>query len=693
MDMFNRILLNNIIIQSLEGDLIMNRKEKIKQFIEEQHKEPMSTVATSGVTAAMVANALGIWRNDASKDLNLLVKEGYLKKQGARPVFFYLNTSEVQLKKHASDDVKETFKKIIGYDGSLRLQVQLAKAAAAYPPCGMHTLIIGDTGVGKTLFAEEIWNHFSSLRADKNSPFVVFNCAEYADNPQLLLSQLFGYEKGAFTGADAAKPGLLERANGGVLLLDEIHRLPSTGQEMFFTVIDKGIYRRLGSTTDNHIELMIIGATTENIDSNLLDTFKRRFPMIIEIPSLVQRPLKEKLDLIVHFLAQESKKLKAPIEVTEEALKYMTAYKGRANIGDLKNKLQICCAKSHLFFISSEENISSENSLIKINVDNLPRDMAVEYVKKDEIEVFFKNMSLNRGIIINPSMADVVKYSLINEDKVALDTTKEVSDIPFSKELSIMELKEDYGSISEDSLIISKEIVNLAIEELGETYSKDTITTLAFHLEQIRSFAKAGRIFVNKSEPEMRRPYDKEIAFILKITPIITERLDIQLLESEITLLALILKQHSTDDFSKNTMNKCFGLLIALNGTEKATESANFINRMYKANVANGLNIQENVTDDKLLADLSIYIQKSNHGKGVIIVTDSIKLVALKKKLFQMTGIPCSIINKSGKNILIEAAKAIIIASDSTSMYDITKSIGQISFFGNLLKPYLRAKQ
>ena len=82
--------------------------------------------------------------------------------------------------------------------------------------------------MGKTLLACEMARNLKSIKAKNNeeAPFVMFNCAEYANNPQLLLSQLFGYTKGSFTGAVKDKAGLIEEANGGVLFLDEIHRLP-----------------------------------------------------------------------------------------------------------------------------------------------------------------------------------------------------------------------------------------------------------------------------------------------------------------------------------------------------------------------------------------------------------------------------------------------------------------------------------
>lgn len=99
------------------------------------------------------------------------------------------------------------------------------------------------------MFAECMY-HFAvdSKTLPENAPFVAFNCADYAQNPQLLFGHIFGVKKGAYTGAENDTPGLISEADGGVLFLDEIHRLPPEGQEMLFTFIDKGIYRPLGES-------------------------------------------------------------------------------------------------------------------------------------------------------------------------------------------------------------------------------------------------------------------------------------------------------------------------------------------------------------------------------------------------------------------------------------------------------------
>ncbi len=123
------------------------------------------------------------------------------------------------------------------------------------------------------------------------------------------MGHIFGVEQGAYTGAESSRKGLLEIANGGILFLDEIHRLPAEGQEMLFTFIDKGTFKRLGDATkERESKVLIICATTENPTSTLLDTFNRRIPMKIEIPSLRDRTMIERIELIKKFFQRRIKK-------------------------------------------------------------------------------------------------------------------------------------------------------------------------------------------------------------------------------------------------------------------------------------------------------------------------------------------------------------------------------------------------
>lgn len=145
----------------------------------------------------------------------------------------YEAISDDQVHVNTSTDI--TFETLVGENASLKVSIQQAKAAILYPPRGLHTIIFGETGTGKSMFAECMY-HFAvqSHMLEKAAPFVSFNCADYAQNPQLLFGHIFGIRKGAYIGATEDSPGLIAKADGGILFLDEIHRLPPEGQEMLF---------------------------------------------------------------------------------------------------------------------------------------------------------------------------------------------------------------------------------------------------------------------------------------------------------------------------------------------------------------------------------------------------------------------------------------------------------------------------
>src|SRR5438270_12381274 len=106
-----------------------------------------------------------------------------------------------------------------------------------------------------------------ALPAD--APFIASNCADYANNPQLLMAHLFGSMRGAYTGADRDRTGLVEQAHRGILFLDEVHRLPPEGQEMLFYLMDRERFRRLGDVHERHSSLLLLAATTEDPASAL----------------------------------------------------------------------------------------------------------------------------------------------------------------------------------------------------------------------------------------------------------------------------------------------------------------------------------------------------------------------------------------------------------------------------------------
>lgn len=367
----------------------MKHLELINEYVKNNSKaedvlKSMKNGKIPGVKAIDIQEIFGILRNNASSILNSLFKIIKLVKINTRPVKFlsietihYLNKQYSlpekniytlkELQKYLLEDTsqqKEAFSDLCGWNGSLKYQVELAKSAISYPPTGLHTLILGDSGVGKSAFAKAM-HEYGRNYYNKNYPFVTFNCADYGSNPQLLLSQLFGHVKNAFTGANKDKIGLVEKANGGILFLDEVHRLPPEGQEMLFYLMDKGEYNRLGDTTYRKSNVLIIAATTSAPDKVLLKTFTRRIPIIIKLPSYREKPILEKIMIIEKFLYNEALTINKTLYVEPIIFKALTeATYSEGNVGQLISDIKLLCARAHYAYIQGKDIIKLDKTLL-----------------------------------------------------------------------------------------------------------------------------------------------------------------------------------------------------------------------------------------------------------------------------------------------------------------------------------------
>jgi two-component system, NtrC family, response regulator AtoC len=202
-------------------------------------------------------------------------------------------------------------------------------------------LIAGETGVGKGLLAKEL--HSKSPRA--SGPFVALNCAELSES--LLEAELFGYEKGAFTGAEQAKAGLIETADGGTLLLDEIGEMPIITQAKLLRVLEDREVRRIGSLSPRHVDLRIVACTNRDLEAESEQgAFRRDLYFRLAGISLLVPPLRERQDeiegLARAFLAQgtqSAERTSAPL-FAPEALVALRRYSWPGNVRELRNVIE-----------------------------------------------------------------------------------------------------------------------------------------------------------------------------------------------------------------------------------------------------------------------------------------------------------------------------------------------------------------
>lgn len=587
----------------------------------------------SGVDATTISTHFGIWRNEAVKILDALIAEGRLKKKGSRPILYFLPSPATVSTSSASADPlnieeKTPFSNMIGYNGSLAMQTQMALAASSYPPNGIHTLIEGETGVGKTLLACEMARHLKSIKAQnkEDAPFVMFNCAEYANNPQLLLSQLFGYAKGSFTGAVKDKSGLIEEANGGILFLDEIHRLPPTGQEMLFAVIDKGIFRRMGDTTDRVTHFMLIGATTEDSTGALLSTFKRRMPLTITVPPLSERPINERLDIISLFFSQEANKLRLPIRVSYGSLRLLVSCKEKNNIGDLKNEIQLACARAYLKHIQNKEMITGESEL-EIDVYTLSRRLAVDFVEDERADAYFSSIGVKEGICYMPEkiienskktlyaprfagLFDNQFKSLSTASESPYETMKIVLS-QFEKQSSNTGKGILYGSISPVVWEATNEIMTIAEKNYETVFTQETSNSVAYFLQQLKTYASAERMVFSPHKFKSRNE-DYDLSFVNRILPIINKNLHLDLMKGEAILLSLIFQQETVNS---RTLHQN---LILVGYGNVASSIAKNVNDTLHTECAVAFDLTEESSAEEMKFTCRDYISK--HRKDTIVL-------------------------------------------------------------------------
>lgn len=336
-----------------------------------------------GVSAGDIAQHLSLLRNNCSADLKQLQREGrvtcivgrptlYLPKQWLEMQFSGGTALLASSYVGVSDYIKamtahrffgrkitqdEVFESAMGSQQSLQAAMDRAKMALQYPPYGMHVLLLGQTGVGKSTFARAMYSYAVENGFIKSGvAFSAFNCAEYANNQEILLDHLFGHVKGAFTGALRDKPGLVEYTDGGILFLDEVHRLPPEGQEMLFHLLDYGEFRRLGeSDSFRKSRIRLFAATTEAPESSLLSTFLRRIPMTIRLPALRDWSIHDRHELIFRLLLDEAKETGRSLRLTADALDFLLRTQFSANIGGLKNALKLACANAFLHEVNHHE--------------------------------------------------------------------------------------------------------------------------------------------------------------------------------------------------------------------------------------------------------------------------------------------------------------------------------------------------
>nr|WP_306559185.1 sigma 54-interacting transcriptional regulator [Cetobacterium somerae] len=621
-------------------------------------------------TANSIAEKLKISRNLVSQYLNEFLKQNKVLKVNTRPVYFFPRFNfEKKYSYNSKDGIIKTleelktilkqdknFQSIIGYNGSLTYLIEQCKGAICYPGKGLPILIYGETGTGKSMLAKEVFKYGLSKDIFSNeAPFITLNCSEFADNPNLLVANLFGYVKGAFTGAVGNNQGLLKTAENGVLFLDEIHCLKSECQEKLFLFMDQGIYHMLGDNKNWHkSNARLIFATTKKPEEALLKTLLRRIPIIIKIPSLEERPISEKSDLIKYLIGKEECRFDKEIQVSPIVFETLLNFNFKGNIGHLKNCIKASCANAFI------ENNKSEN-ILKINTYNLP-----EYI------------IVNKEINLSAENNDIV-YGLLKNNKLNLKDNKN----------SIAELIEDLIYLKQDDKEIKrilnkyfdnivfkneknpkkyfiKNIINNIFETLKTTY--DIVinhNTLIIISNLIFDFI-TNKIVVSKLE----EIYNKELTNIEEVLVskyIIEHKISnyiIDVLKSNIEfenkkminiVLILILKCFSTRIIKDKT-----SCIIICHGYSTASSIAEAANKLLDTYIFDAIDMPLDISTNKIVKKLEEYFFMRPHIIDAILLVDMGSLEQIYTQINTSIKINLGIINNITTRLALDIGENLL---------------------------------
>src|ERR1700751_5944243 len=226
---------------------------------------------------------------------------------------------------------------ILGQSPKMRAIFELIQTIA---PQSSRVLITGEGGTGKELVARAI--HENSQRSQ--APFITINCGAFPET--LLESELFGYMKGSFTGANENRQGLFQAAHGGTLFMDEIGNMSLTMQVRLYRVLQEGKVRPIGSTEESDVDVRIIAATNKDLEKAIAagefreDLFYRLSVIPIHVPSLRER--REDIPLLArHFLERFRRAMEEPIEgISPEAVRKLESYDWPGNVRELENTIE-----------------------------------------------------------------------------------------------------------------------------------------------------------------------------------------------------------------------------------------------------------------------------------------------------------------------------------------------------------------
>lgn len=592
-------------------------KDSVFEYIQ---KELMTNQACKqGINTNVIAQHFGLQRSNISTILNELVKEERLSKTNTRPVLYYLPQKE-------NKEIYNAGKLLIGSDGSLANAIQVAKAAILYPNKSLNVLVTAKPGCGTTHFVYGMYffgKESGIFKADK--PLFKINCRHYKDNIDKLNDILFR--------PDDMEKSLFAQARGGMLFIDNVDLLDSTGKSKLSNFLEFGVvYSEIsGQSLDCNQTFLVVSC-----GPNVLAELSRKIPMIINLPSLASRPIKEKLAIINFFFTTEANNAKRNIEVKREVLDALLLTEFPYNIRGLEMEIKRACATSCV------RVMDDPNSNIEVTIHDFSADvqkslmrMRIQTTEFNDIlgtqSLFIYNCDQDYQMVENDKSRDLyeemrIQYAELVKHGIDKDTIHHVVNSHvtnlFKRYNYYQSFNNDYD-IEQLSKIVDDKIIHMVTKiikackhELQRDIKQQVFYGLCLHMNSLLTAKLDNSRIEDNQVVHIIQDYPKEYAISNELAQMFREEFGIELPIHEIVIITMFLIKDEEDTKGHPVLLYIFHGKGVASSLSEVTSTLTHTNNVYSYDLCLEKDSKEAFTEIKEL------ITRIDDGQGIIVIYD-----------------------------------------------------------------------
>lgn len=647
-----------------------------------------------GIDAYTLAIDLKMDRANVSRVLNTLWREGlFIKFQGKPTLFldrelvseyypgFFIPQTVAKgevlsdlirpVDEAEAEGAASTLDQLIGADTSLKDAIALAKASVSYPPFGLHTLLYGAVGAGKSRFAHCMYLYKKNTAPPGGTiPFVSVACHNFSDNPKLFSQQLLGLARDMIS--NKAKRGFLDSAKGGILFFDDVENLPAAALDLIASVITRHSYNRIGDTAPRQIQCMIIASTTRRADDSYIRVLAESLPAAIHIPDLEERGVYEKTELILQLFSAEARTIRQSVRISKDVITCLAAMRYDKNILQLTNEVKAACSRAYL------ESLSNQHKAVYVQLYHLSPELLTytkdsfgrEEIRQILVEVPDRYIEVDHkgdskfleSFASLPSIAAAGKQKLL-EGRLNTDITS-IDNIYQTVVASITDLSHVSGTelhaLKRSIYPIVFQVVTAQLLKYGKyDESRRHIHLLYGLLMHVTNFLKRPDSPLpdrDEAPPASRECFPDEYRMAADIMEHLSRIYSRRFSNREIDYLASYFAI-----FSNWTTTLNPGFLVICHGEGTASGMVNYARQAVRGDYL--MDFIDFTEEMKLRDCLELSAEKArqlNRGFGVLIFTDMEPLTTMNESITKLTGIHTEMISPVTLPLLLDTVRRIL---------------------------------